>query len=1474
MKALLHLLCACQLALCTGLPAVRLAARTPEPTKTPVPAESATSATSTGTVATGRRTMAGNPAVAGLTASSTGTAFAPFHFVAAGMSNKKVSCIAEDAQGHIWMGTFRGLNRYNVYEYHQYFATDDTTSLPDNQVTDLMRDSHGRLWVATVAGVALYTDQDRFQRIPTHIGSSNKQQFLETSTGRILLNLSSSLCAYDPQTERMQTVIPNLDAEGAYFLTCHTDPANQLWVVSARSLRCYDATTLELRDSIGLNNNPLYSYLHTNGDLWMAGDHKLVIYDTRRRQMKDVPAAISQHPKLGRATVTLIHPYGRTGLLLVTDNQGMYYYNAANGTVTHQWESGFPFLPPLFRVSTLYTDSHDNLWIGSVDQGFKVIYSYKDRFSGNSPLGTMARGHSVVGMALDTVGHSLWLASLNDGLWRYDLDRQKVEVVPLPHSLYDGEDPPQVEYIYVDREGMLWMNVGYGQVARCRYSQGRLQVVEAPYIILPRYFLEDREGTLWIATSTGNLYARRRGQRDFTTIRLVPLQRINFIPTMTLLDDGRILAAAFQHPIKIIDPTNWSITDLDVSAQDWQDCISRSVFIPVCSRQDSRGDIWIGTITNGLLHYDAQTHRMHRVEGLPCSDISAVEEDAQGGIWVSSLYGLSRWDRTVDRWTHYFEEDGTGGNQFSERTSCCLPDGTIILGGTHGLTFFNPIDVRTQRTIPLLFEDLKVHNRLIAPGGPDGCIDRHLAFNPTIHLTHRQNAFSISFAALDYSEHERVHYFYMLEGQDQDWVDAHNNREAYYANLPSGRYTLRVRITNNDQSIVEAENAIRVIIHPAPWQSWWAWTGYVLLAIAALWLLWRNAQRFRRARRATRLAQEEREQERRLNEMNMNFFANVSHEFRTPLTMIAGPVATLSESPRLAGDDRELLLIVRRNVDRMLRLVGQLLDFNRLQGDKLRLEVRRQDIVALTQSSVSTFATGARQKGIQLTTRGLVGTYLTWVDADKLDKILSNLLGNALKYTPKGGQVEVALDTSPTAVTITVSDNGPGVPDEEKEAIFQRYYQMENRGGGAFNWGTGIGLYYARGLAGLHHGTLTVSDRRAATATSSSTTSSPAPSTAAASTPRPDTSAPGVTNPLGPSTTISGQGGAVFTLVLPTADEAYTAAEKRPSALTQEQLYPATTPATAPATAPTADATTRATAPPQALDETQAGTSPASPASAEEGPSGAASEAVSEVLSEPQEGALTQPDRKLILVVDDDTEVAFYLRTLLSARYRVCTCLDADAALQAMAHESPDLVLSDVVMPGKDGYQLCQIIKDDLSLCHIPVVLLTARVTVESQVTGLNTGADAYVTKPFDPSYLMALIGSLLANRDRVRTLLSQATEVDPRSHDALSPQDNAFMTDLYRLMEAELADNDLDINRMTSLLCISRSKFYYKVKGLTGQNPAAFFRTYKLNRAAQLIREGKYTIAEIAALTGWSTPSHFTSSFKKQFGVTPTNYR
>lgn len=1293
------------------------------------------------------------------------------------ISNQQITAFGEDGKGHIWIGTFRGLNKFSVNEYHQYFCTDDSLDIPDNHIHDIFLDSKKRLWISTVNGVCQYTDKDNFKNIRLSGNNRNGLRLSESSKGDILLTTLTDICLYNSSEECFEPAIYDFDTSSMFIINSFVDAQDNCWVITSNDMRCYSLSDCKRTFSMKREEYCRASYLLKNGELWIAGNQSVSIFDVRQRKYLSLPGAIASHPVLSHVPVEYIYPY-ENGVLLCTQGRGVFYYDSISKTVIHQGENGFPFEVPNFKISRMFNDSQGNLWIGSVDQGYAVHYRYKKLFNNNNYLSSYFKDKSVISLSADK-HQNLWIATLMDGVFVYRFGNQQLEKIDRNELFGEGEgNTAYVNQLYVsDIDGIVWMTATSNEVLKCKYEEGRFRVEQRYMVNVPMSIVEDDKQNLWIGTASSFLYVLRKGDKAFS--RFPVFSGYTFIPGSLPIGNGTILASAFYQPLKLVS-ADGTISEPKINIQDFEHCIQRSVFIPTDLYKDSSGNIWIGTVSNGLMCYSPESGKVTPFLGTTCTDISSIEEDRQGNLWISTLYGLSKYIPQTDKWINYYEADGLGGNQFYDRASCCLDDGTLVFGGTHGVTIFQPTNMQVRHDIPLLFEDIKIHNTLVRPG-KGACIDRHLSYNPDINLKYDQNGFSISFAALDYSESERLHHYYKLDGFDQYWINAHNNKEAYYANLPAGTYTFRVRITQNDQSSIVGENAIRVIVHPAPWATWWAYTFYLIAGITILAFFIRAMWRIRAEKQAVLRAEQAKAQEQFINKMNMSFFANISHEFRTPLTMISGPVSLLYSSPDITGENKNLLRIVQRSVNRMLRLVNQMLDFNKLENDTLKLKVRPTEIVVLLKELTDIFRVNAESKSITMITNGLEGSFIAWIDEDKIDKIFTNLMSNALKYTPAGGRINVNFDIvagedAVQAVKIEVINTGQ-IPDDKLEKIFERYYQISDEHGGIYNWGTGIGLYYARSLARLHHGSLTASN-------------------------------------------LKDDNKVMFTLIVPIGQSAYSEAERSHEQVNQLEAFPL-----------------------------------------EENPL--------PVKSDPD----LDKEKKTIMVVDDDSEVAYYLEMLLGSDYQVVCRFNAESALEAITENAPDLILSDVVMPGKDGYWLCREIKESLQLCHIPVILVTAKTTIENQVEGLNVGADAYVIKPFEPHYLMALIKSLLNNREKTRSLLSRSTQTDKMDENVLSPQDNMFMTELYHLMESEISNPELDVTRMTQLLKVSRTKFYYKVKGLTGENPSVFFKTYKLNRAAELLKEGKYTISEIADMTGFNTLSHFSKSFKQQFGIPPSEY-
>lgn len=1301
------------------------------------------------------------------------------------ISNQQINDFEEDKDGHIWIATFRGLNKYTGHEYRQYFHTNAPGSIPNSQVNDIFCDSKGRIWIATINGFGRYTDQDTFEKITLPDNKYNVNKITESADGRLLVMAYPVLYAYDTETGEISTAIEDLDPIKTLTIKWYPDDKGNLWITDPRQLRCYNLNNFHLDTVIDLQGWEQCVGLVDNC-LWLNSESKVQAFNIIDKEFVSLSPTLTKNKKFMSADIIYAHGYEDGNIVFCTSSGEMFYYDKRNDTLADNTESGFPFDAPSFMVNMMFTDSHKNLWIGSNDQGFKTIYHYKERFNEDNTIRSAFAGKSVKAVVSDKQDN-LWVSTHLYGMFKYDMTSKTIEKITHVHRANNPLESNTIYGYFIDRDGYLW-TMEAGKVTKNSIADGSMTPISSYMAFLPMSMSQSDDGTIWIASASQYISYLRPGDTEAKNMKL--FEGYSFIPSVSRYDDKSMLVCGFGNRMKLVNVGTLEVSDLPVKDEEWEACLKTPFFIPTDAYQDTRGNIWIGTVSNGLLRYNKHDGSIIPVPGAACTDISSIEEDNEGTLWIGTLYGLSRLDPKTLTYTNYFATDGLGGNQFYDRASCMLSDGRLVLGGTHGLTLFSPEYKRDTTRIPIVFESLKVHNKIMVPG-KGSCIDKVLSCCPDIHLNHKQNSFNIAFSALDYSEHERVYYSYMLEGFDKYWIECGHNREAYYANLPAGNYVFRVRITSNDSSIEPTENSIRVSVKPSPWASWWAWLIYLTLAGGLSALIIHISLGLRRERKATEKAEREKAQEHLINQMNMKFFANISHEFRTPLTLISGPVSQLAESPDIKSSDRNLLMIVRRSVDRMLKLVNQLMDFNKLEEDTLNLQVGLTDAISIISKNLDVFRYNMTNKNITLQTSGIEDSFITWLDEDKLDKIIGNLMSNALKFTPAGGKIEVCFDVVNADelvqsfgkevskwhkyIKISVINSGSDIPESEMEKIFGRYYQITDQPTETHNMGTGIGLYYSRRLALLHHGFLKAFQPEQ-------------------------------------------MHGAQFTLVIPADEAAYADDNKVKRSVEQQEAFP--------------------------LPESK------------------------------EQVSVIEDEKQTVMVIDDDTEIALYLKTLLSPYYKVICRFDADSAIKTMKENAPDCILCDVVMPGKDGYTLCSEVREDMQLCHLPIILVTANAAMQNQVKGLNVGANAYVTKPFDPDYLLAMIRSQIQNQENVRQILSSSTKTGNMEENVLSPQDKKFMTELYELMENELSNSELNVVEIAERMHMSRTKFYYKVKGLTGENPGTFFKTYKLNRAAEMVLEGKYTISEISDMAGFSTVSVFSKSFKKQFGTTPSSYK
>jgi signal transduction histidine kinase/ligand-binding sensor domain-containing protein/DNA-binding response OmpR family regulator len=1283
------------------------------------------------------------------------------------LSNQNISAFAEDTLGYIWMATQRGLNRYNGHNYHQFFHNeDDSLSLPSDIINCLFVDSRGNLWVGTSAGCCIYVRDDAFHRIASSSKLNNVHQIWENREGRIFVNMVEQLCEYDPAGDSLKTVVEDFDPSHSYVNNCHVDSNGDLWSVTCYNIRCFNGRTLELKFECTTEWQPHYSQLDHEGNIWVSTGDELHIFNIRQRKTLPLPEALANRLEGQQTIFNAIYSFGRK--IVISTYRNVLLYDESKHELTEQGESDFPWQLPQGEVNNMFMDSHHLLWVGMVDQGVATCDYGPQRFCSDTQLKASTAGHSITSLTVDHEGQ-MWLAEADNKLLTYRKAEKRLVAINLDKLKLQHRFPDNTpSYFYYDSRHRLWI-INNERLIEAQVNNGRAEMLKIHTEVdkTPTTIVEDGQGNLWTCGYGNKVFCLKSGETSYKAITM-PIAQLSVMMSMLMLQDGRMaLGAALKNPF-LYDPKTGKMEQIPI----WSNNVEKNMV--TCLTECNARELLIGTYGSGLFRYDLSTRKLSKVKGLPCNELCCMVKDRRNNVWISTMKGICKYKVDDDNVVAYFASDGIGGNQFNMRAACTLPNGDIAFGGTHGITIFNPEERLAEHHVRICFEDLKVNNQLVRT---------QLGQVGTLDLPHDATSFSVSFAPLDYKAN-KYHCLYQLEGYSDDWIDIGEHRDIFFSNLPAGKYKLKVRVSSDDESVAISEQQLSIILLPSMWATWWMRLIYVIIIGGALGLLLSNRLRLARERKEAERLEQEKRHEQMANRINMSFFANISHEFRTPLTMMVGPIKELGKHESLSSHEHQLLDTIEWAVNRMLRLVNQLLDFNKLENDALPLKVQNRDIIKLLKDTIEIHHIGISEKDIHLKEHGIEDHFYAPIDPDKFDKVITNLMSNALKYTPKNGEISCSFDVDQQWMIITVSDNGISIPEDKLEKIFERHYQVENHK----NYGTGIGLYFARKLMELHHGSIYAEN---------------------------------IPN-----------GGVKFTVKFPATD-VYSPAEHDVAPETdQQQAYP--------------------------LTGTVKGDL--------------------QTLSVETDGEETgsNSEKKTVLIVDDEPGIVNYLRILLQDDYNILHAYDADTAFNLASEEEPDIILSDVAMPHKDGFQLCRQLKADLATSHIPVILVTAKTTTDEQIEGLNVGAEAYITKPFDPDYLKAMIRSQLANRDRLRSLLTNNTtvaKVEEQAPQQLNDQDKAFMDELYSLMESELSNDELNINTITSKLFVSRSKLYYKIKALTGEKPNEFFKKYKLNRAAELLREGKYNVSEVSDLTGFSSLTVFSRNFKAHFGMTPTDY-
>lgn len=776
---------------------------------------------------------------------------------------------------------------------------------------------------------------------------------------------------------------------------------------------------------------------------------------------------------------------------------------------------------------------------------------------------------------------------------------------------------------------------------------------------------------------------------------------------------------------------------------------------------DRQGRLWLSASGDGLVQVeqgDGETepkfHVFNTSNGLVNNLVQSVVDTPDGNLWISTQQGVTAWNARKKSFENYMFSRNPMGNVYNENSAVCLDDGRVVLGGNYGLTIIQP-------------------SRLSHVSGLTDVVFTSYPYSDEITLTYEQRSPNIHFSTLDYSDVRNVKYTYRLEGFDQSWSQPSSTPWAAYQKLPAGKYLLHVKACTSDGTWGK-ESTLVIRIKPPFYLTSWAIMIYVLLVLGVIILVVKFVHDKNVLRNRIRLEQE-------LTRYKLVFFTNIAHEFRTPLTLMQGSLEKekrIMKANRWQTELEKTIRVMDKSVQRMLRLIDQLLEFRKMQAGKLKLSLQETDAVMFVKGICRMFDDAAESKEIAYSFESSEPSRAMFLDQQMIDKVVFNLLSNAFKYTPAKGTISVSLSFT-DVMTIRVADTGVGIPQEKRAQLFSRFMQSSYTGESF-----GIGLHLTHELVRTHHGEITYQENEG--------------------------------------------GGSVFVVTIPLQKDCYEASDflVKDSPILKAELA-------------------------KERDEQEEKTTDAVP-------------------SAPPSAPL---NRRTILLIEDDNDVREFLLSELESCFDLKVASDGKVGI-AMAKElDVDLIVSDVMMPGMNGFELTKRLKNSFETSHIPIILLTALSTDENVLEGTESGADAYITKPFSPQLLMARILQLLNQREILRQKFGKEPQ-EIRSAMLSNEQDSLFVKRLDSIVYSRLGEQDLSVDKVAGLLHLGRTIFYKKVRGTTGYTPNEYIRVIRLRKAAELLKEGEKNVSEVAYAVGFDNPYYFSKCFKEQFGMPPSQYR
>nr|WP_207425675.1 hybrid sensor histidine kinase/response regulator transcription factor [Pedobacter sp. SYSU D00535] len=1369
------------------------------------------------------------------------------------LKNNRIDQIEEDEAGFLWLRAYDN----QIYRFdkrkHRFLAIADIIkgrANPTSQFVKILEAAKNEVWLQSQGeGLVLISSSHLPQ--PRYNGYSKKQHggfrlpsdtinfFFRESLTKVWVGTPKGLCLLKKQANGIYKTISFQGKLGSLNITAVDHNRGKVWFGTAEgyliSADKRSGTLTKTRLSLRRINGLLVSKRHPR--LYCttpAGELLEVSLAGGEIQTTQISAGNSLHS---------LYESSDGALWLEPASMGVIRFDTGSRTYRHFSQKNVSNYLHQTEDYSVFEDAKVRVWVNMKGTGFGYYNPDKGNleYFYNEPGTANRRFSNMVGARFYDPTGVLWLSTDDGGLEQVIFPNTNFEHHKLvDNSIYRVAN--EVRAIYQDRQNRLWVSTKDGRLRV--FKDGRL--VKNLFKNFPSKgfgsiysILEDRKGNIWLGTKSDGLYkAMPLDNRGISyLITHFSREKMPSLPSntiYTIIEDkkGRLWAGSYGGGLIKIEEEAGKTVFKNISNTFKK--YPKSSFTRIRHlAEDFNGNIWIGT-TEGLLifnpdrrhskDYDFIKYRkipgeisslggndVHFIlkdskqrmwvctssgglnqaigsdptsalsfvnysakNGLPSDYLLSAVEDRQGNLWLSSQNGLTKFNVNSKHFQNFNVYDGLPNANFSEASCLILSNGKLAFGTTAGYITFSPYAIGNKKIkAHMAFTNLQINNRDVQPGD-SSLLKSSINSSQELILKHDQNIISIDFSVLDYRSGDKERYIYRLHGFDKSWRNSRKQKTASYTNLPPGKYRFEVKSSSAELYSNVPLKTLSITILPPPWKTWWAYSLYFLTALIMMEVVRRVALTMLRLRQGIAV-------ERRLAELKVDFFTQVSHELRTPLTLILNPTEEILKNEPLSDKGSEYAGIVLKNARRMVRFVNQLLDLRKVESGKAVLKVSEVEICSFVRNVCSYFTELARQKDLSIEVVSSEEELLAWVDGEKLDIAVYNIIGNAVKFSLEKGRVKVVIDRSAGArrFSIKVIDEGPGVSEDELGRIFEKYYEG-NRGQNTSK-GTGLGLSFTRELIELHQGTISAAHNH--------------------------------------------PHGLCVEMVL---------------RLGKTHFNPAST---------------------YFIDQAEL--------------SQLRVDSLIDLPTSPLQNSFLGPgdDAPLVLLVEDSDDLRQFLSSQLSSFYRVETAKDGEEGLQKALQLLPDLVLTDVMMPRIDGIELLDRLKSNISTSHIPVVLLTAKFSVESQIEGLEYGADYYITKPFKVEFVQAAISNLLRQRRRLFDSLADGKNTPVAEGIVITSQDTAFLERIIEIVQEKLADAEFNIELVAETVGMSRSAFFKKFKSLTNMAPVEFVRETRLKHARKLFDAGERNVAEVAYASGFNNPKYFSTCFKAEFNQTPTEY-